>query len=447
MDKKKIKWLYGELPLLVDRQIISEESAERLRQYYGDVEEGSGRRMAFIVFAILGAALIGAGIILILAHNWDALSRTLRTFLALAPLISAQSLAGWVIWRRSESAAWREGTATFLVFAVGASIALISQTYHISGGGDSFLLTWMLLSVPLVYLMRANVPALLYTAGITAWSAGCGSGHAFYYWPLAALIVPHFVILGRENLFSNRLIVLSWVFTLSFCVAVGTTAKESLPFSWPLVYLVYCGVFAVLYLGGSLLYTKGQGWWRQPFVSVGAAGITVITFLLTNQRIWANIGWFGYRMNEPGAGNLLLTLGLPLVVVTSCLLAACVRRKQAGRVLLGVAPLVVFGGYIFFTYLASGAEKTGIPVNTIVPAVLFNVYFFILGVNTTVSGIRSGRLGTVNAGMFLLAALVLARFFDSGIGFVIRGVVFIIVGVGFLTTNLVLLRRGRERAV
>ncbi|MEW6448983.1 MAG: DUF2157 domain-containing protein, partial [Bacillota bacterium] len=157
MDKKKIKWLYSELPLLIDKQIISEESAQRLRQYYGDVEEGSGRRMAFIVFGILGAALIGAGIILILAHNWDALSRTFRTVLALAPLIIAQSLAGWVIWRRSESASWREGTATFLMFAVGASIALISQTYHISGGGDSFLLTWMLLSVPLVYLMRANV--------------------------------------------------------------------------------------------------------------------------------------------------------------------------------------------------------------------------------------------------------------------------------------------------
>lgn len=173
----------------------------------------------------------------------------------------------------------------------------------------------------------------------------------------------------------------------------------------------------------------------------------MITFLLTNQRIWESIGWFGYRMNEPGAGNLLLALGLPLVMVTFCLLAACVRRNQAGRVLLGVAPLVVFGGYMLFTYLVSGAKETDIPGNTIIPTVLFNLYFFTLGVNTTVSGIRSGRLGTVNAGMFLLAALILARFFDSGIGFVIRGVIFIIVGIGFLTTNLVLLRRGRERAV
>jgi hypothetical protein len=35
---------------------------------------------------------------------------------------------------------WREGTATFLVFAVGAAIALIGQTYHLPGDLGSFLL-------------------------------------------------------------------------------------------------------------------------------------------------------------------------------------------------------------------------------------------------------------------------------------------------------------------
>ena len=43
----------------------------------------------------------------------------------------------------------------------------------------------------------------------------------------------------------------------------------------------------------------------------------------------------------------------------------------------------------------------------------------------------------------ILSALVLCRFFDSDLGFVLRGVVFIALGAGFLFTNFALLRRKR----
>jgi len=72
--------------------------------------------------------------------------------------------------------------------------------------------------------------------------------------------------------------------------------------------------------------------------------------------------------------------------------------------------------------------------------ILFNVYLAVLGVGTLVTGLRGRRLGVVNAGMFVLAALILCRFFDSDLGFLLRGVAFILIGVGFLATNLVLLR-------
>jgi len=57
---------------------------------------------------------------------------------------------------------------------VGAAIALVSQTYNISGDRADFILTWMLLIVPLVYLMAATIPAVIYVAGISTWSC--------YYW-------------------------------------------------------------------------------------------------------------------------------------------------------------------------------------------------------------------------------------------------------------------------
>ena len=135
MSQKHVQWLFEELPTLVSKRVLPTEAAERVRRYYNDRDSASGARgrsRAVIVFSILGAALVGSGIILLLAHNWDQLSRVVRTALSFAPLVCAQALAAWVLWQRRNSTAWREGVGTALTLAIGASISLIAQTYNIS---------------------------------------------------------------------------------------------------------------------------------------------------------------------------------------------------------------------------------------------------------------------------------------------------------------------------
>lgn len=48
---------------------------------------------AMVLFGILGAVLIGGGIILLLAHNWEQLGRPARVAVAFAPLVLSQALA------------------------------------------------------------------------------------------------------------------------------------------------------------------------------------------------------------------------------------------------------------------------------------------------------------------------------------------------------------------
>ena len=45
------------------------------------------------------------------------------------------------------------------------------------------------------------------------------------------------------------------------------------------------------------------------------------------------------------------------------------------------------------------------------------------------------------ATLLTVAALIVARFFDSDLNFLLRGLIFIGLGVAFLVTNLVMLRR------
>ena len=101
--------------------------------------------------------MIGAGDILLVAHNWDFLSRPVRCAIAFVPLVLSQALGVFVLLRRNESAPWRESAAILNVAAIGTAIALVSQTYQIQGDFARFILVWMLLALPIVYLFRTSL--------------------------------------------------------------------------------------------------------------------------------------------------------------------------------------------------------------------------------------------------------------------------------------------------
>jgi uncharacterized membrane protein len=435
-NSKHIQWLYRELPALMSNGIITAEIAGKLRVYYGEIKEGSKSRIALILFGVLGALLVGSGIILLLAHNWDELSRATRTVLSFAPLLIGQALAGWTLARKNESVAWREGTATFFILAIGASISLIGQTYHISGDMGKFLLTWMLLSVPLVYLFGATAPALLYLGGITAWAGvrQYEAGHALFFWPLAALIIPHFWQAVKENRYGIRAIWLMWGISLSFCVATGIVLEGALPGLW---IVVYSGFFAALFLVGSSYFGEALTLWQRPFQTFGATGIAVLAFLLTYKWPWERIGWQYYQTGAAFhsiAAIFDYVLAAALGLVTLYFLFGQKHHWQITPLLFGVMPIVSIIGYVVTAALTSEAFTL----------VLFNFYLFVLGLTTTISGIRNGHLGTVNAGMLILAALIVARFFDSDLEFVIRGLAFILVGIVFLLANWIIIRKNNS---
>ena len=106
-----IQWLYGEIPTLLSEGVLSTETATRLQQYYGTVQVRSRRALLLLVGSIFGAILLGLGVILLFAHNWQALSRPVRTVLAFLPLLAGQLLTGWAMQYRAASAAWRKGAA------------------------------------------------------------------------------------------------------------------------------------------------------------------------------------------------------------------------------------------------------------------------------------------------------------------------------------------------
>lgn len=431
MDKRTIRWLYQELPTLVSSGIVPAEVADRIRKHYGEPDaQGSGRHWLITLFAIIGAALIGGGIILLLAHNWEELSRPMRAAISLAPLLITQTLAAWVLLERNESTAWREGVGTSLTLAIGSSIALIAQTYNLGGTFPDFMFAWTLLALPVAYLLRATLPALLYLVGVTIWSGSVmdEGSKSLWFWPLVGLAVPYLWMTARENRYHSRPLLVCWVLSITGAIGAGFGAHRLLDeFSWWIA--LYGGLFAVWWLVGSRWYGEATSIWQRPFQIVGGLGLWVMSLVLTFSDPWKDIShhvWWSDLHHTPA--EWMAVLAWPVAAIA--LWVAAWRRRETSELLLGAMPV--------FAVLGQALAVHDMEVTA---AVLFNVYVLVVAVTLIASGVKAQRLGIINAGMLLLSALILCRFFDADLGFVARGVAFILIGTGFLVTNLVLLRR------
>jgi hypothetical protein len=80
------------------------------------------------------------------------------------------------------------------------------------------------------------------------------------------------------------------------------------------------------------------------------------------------------------------------------------------------------------------------------PMLTFNAYGVGLGLLVCWDGLQRGRVGTLNFGLLLVSAVLVARFFDVDWSFVVRGVAFVVLGLAFLGINLRLLARRKEAA-
>ncbi|MFP6581027.1 MAG: DUF2157 domain-containing protein [Candidatus Hydrogenedentota bacterium] len=436
MSGRNLRWLYEELPKLVSNNILNDEDAERIKVHYGPVSQTSISSIALTLCSVLGATLIGSGLILLLAHNWEELSRPLRTIISFAPLVIGQMVAGWALFKNKTSRAWREGSGAFLALAIGSSISLIGQTYHIPGNLTNFLFTWMLLGLPVVYLLRSTTAAVFYLVGTTSWaiSMQIQGGHTLWYIPLLLAILPFLWQALRSGADRPRTLLLGWVLCLNLCVSLGVVLEKMLPGLW---IPAYASLFAIMILVGRIWYSDTRG---QPYTIIGTLGSVILALIFTFDGFWRSVGYhyyrYGYDYHLAGAiQDYLIVVGLLSVVVVLGL-----RRFRDGDRTMFVWLALPLLAVLFFG-LQNLAESDIVSEFAVLS---FNLYLFALGALTMCAGVREGKLSTANGGMGVLALLFTFRFFDSDLGFVVRGVAFILIGSGFLFANVLMARRIRK---
>ncbi len=167
--------------------LIDDATADRLRK---DLES---RRSGFGlggILAVLGAVLLGAAIISLVAANWEAIPRLVRVGMIIS-----------VLWLGYVGGAWRESAgdnrfsqALYLIAAItfGAGIALIGQMYHLSGDTADAVLLWVAGTMVAALLLRSPV-LVSASAAITGFYLFCSleraTGEPFnYLWLVPVLL-------------------------------------------------------------------------------------------------------------------------------------------------------------------------------------------------------------------------------------------------------------------
>ena len=432
--------LSREIQVWQEQQIITMEQGERIRSLY-PADNKSGNHALIIIFSILGALLIGGGIILILARNWEELPQWFRTMIAFLPLIASQLTTAFILYGKITGEAWREGIGLFYSISIYACIALITQIYQIPGNFDSYLLLCSLLILPVCYVLQANVPMLVYIIGVTFWAETINSSSAvdlsiIYFIGLLILTIPHFwqKIKITGNIYS---FLLMWC--LSLCGLVMAITK--LPFA-SMDYAVISLYFSVLYLS-ALRWAETDAFLALPLKIIGLSGQFVMLFIMSEMSDF--FGYFYY--NEPFSAS-----EMPQIVVAGLMAVICLylmyKIFDPRKLLLSLQTILI--GAVFLVALVM--QSVLYPVAYFNPAVswacflFFNAYILSLGVLQIINGLKESRFSSASLGTMLITCLVIYRFFDSSLDFLTRGLAFIAIGAAFLLSNLFLSKHIKKGA-
>lgn len=413
---------------LVNADVITQETADKIQKFYEN-KKGQSQNRIFIIFGVLGAMLVGLGIILIIAHNWDEFPRIIKTFLAFIPLIFGQILCGYILIKKRDNIAWNESGTTFLFFAVGASISLISQIYNMPGNLASFLLTWILLCLPLVYVMRSYIGSLLYLAGITYyiceaayWSYS--SYETYIFWILFLVILPHYYFLHKKKPESNFTIFHNWFIPLSVITALGSVANNN----EELMFVAYFGLFGLLYLIGNSPLFNQQKIRNNGYLVSGSVGTIILLFMLSFDWFWKDLGNKNFQVEEIITSPEFLTSAFIFL-----LFMVVFYFKNKDKKLANIKPQE----FIFLLFIIIFI----IGLYSIFAMVLINILIFTLGIMIIITGTKQSHLGILNYGLLIITVLIIFRFFDMDLSFVAKGIIFILVGVGFFTANYLILKK------
>jgi hypothetical protein len=210
----------------------------------------------------------------------------------------------------------------------------------------------------------------------------------------------------------------NWLVPVSVVISLGTVVKET----GQLIFIAYFSLLGVFYLLGNSDFFSRQKSTNNGFQALGSLGTIVLLLALSFNWFWEDIRRENFPFTE-----ILVAPEFIAAAALSVLAGSLLYRHQRSKHFSDINPIA----FIFILFIATFVIGLYSPI----AVVLVNLYVLAIGILTIRNGIRHNHLGILNYGLLMLTALVVCRFFDTDLSFIIRGVLFVLVGIGFFGAN------------
>ncbi|MBO4674647.1 MAG: DUF2157 domain-containing protein [Elusimicrobiaceae bacterium] len=141
LQKKLTRWK--------EENLLTQEQCEKILTFERKRTGNTFWRTAFIIAGLL----IGLGICLLVASNWDTIGSAVKLVGDFTILGALFYTAWWCFTHQKKGLSELFTILSFLM--IGATIGLIGQIFNLEGGWRSFALVWALLGLPFVVISRS----------------------------------------------------------------------------------------------------------------------------------------------------------------------------------------------------------------------------------------------------------------------------------------------------
>jgi len=411
--------LRNELPIWIQKGIVSEQTAKQLSNAYqlDNLKHESTRLLSAVIFTI-GAVLLAGGVISFVAANWEAIPTPIKLALLFFALISFHAVGFWLWhthnWRRLGHALIFCGCLVF-----GANIGLVAQIFHISSNWYRGFGAWALGSLVMAWAVRSWIIGVLALGTSFIWFIGFQSDHeqsaSFYPLILAVSLLPLAWIIRSRVLYVGTLL---GIITAA-CVLAGYQGSGR-------------QLLLTIAAGGMFMWALGEvrraSEWCLEFANItegfGLGLLAVAAYIWSFHDLWDSSVFGPMR-------SLWAFLFFSLSIAISLL---AWRRAKRSQLLLTVGVLLV-GGILCVSSLLSAAS-TNISDGEFLFTATTNLAALILAAVIIGVGLIYERRLAFWLGSLYLVLLILSRFLEYETSLLVKSAAFLACGVAVIVAGI-----------